>query len=611
MNRLLNIFPTLAFITYMTVGEFTGFRTGAMQVATLVLALSACVTICVLMSRDSTSAIDKGFAAFLLLACAGYWIYPDKIFLAKFSPTLLFVIFLLLAVVPPLLGREPFTEHFARRVTPAAVWQTSVFRRINLNITWAWSGIFAASAVVTAIPGIVPDLDVFPWKLIFHVGIPAVLMVGVGIPLNKHYPGYYQRKIGLAPAGVAESTRDGERPEPSRSRSAASREREMKDAPDIVAINGSPHESIGNTSLLIAMLKENLSREGLQLEEIFLCRHDIQYCLGCAMCLEKGSCWIKDDHKQVVSKALEAKALILASPVYFFNVTAQMKTFLDRSLGFGHRPRQSWKPGLVITVSAGWGETNVAQYLGDVLRAFGAFSIGQLTAIAASPGEFIGKDAVEERAADLARELAQAIRTGKRYPATDRDLAFWHFMGDLIRQNKELMRTDHDHWEQSGFYNSFETYVGQTRAPAVRSPEMRKEWIKELIRRKKQTKQPPAEEKKTTDPLEAATARELLEMMPHGLKAEASEGLSITYQFEIEGGENFTAHIKIQDQKASFHEGPAENPDVTIKSPADVWLAISKGELDGAQAFMSGKYKVEGDLACLMKLSALFGSAKR
>ena len=45
---------------------------------------------------------------------------------------------------------------------------------------------------------------------------------------------------------------------------------------------------------------------------------------------------------------------------------------------------------------------------------------------------------------------------------------------------------------------------------------------------------------------------------------------------------------------------------MTITTPAAVWLAISRGELDGQQAFMSGKYKVEGDLSLLLKLKSLF-----
>ena len=56
----------------------------------------------------------------------------------------------------------------------------------------------------------------------------------------------------------------------------------------------------------------------------------------------------------------------------------------------------------------------------------------------------------------------------------------------------------------------------------------------------------------------------------------------------------------------TYHEGPADHPDVIVKTPAEVWLAISKGELDGQQAFMSGRYQVEGDVSLLMKLRSLF-----
>ena len=119
----------------------------------------------------------------------------------------------------------------------------------------------------------------------------------------------------------------------------------------VVAVNGSPHEGFGNTSQMLTMLGENLSREGLELEEIFLSQYQIGFCTGCATCLESGSCWVRDDYNTVVRTVLEADAVILASPVYIFNVTAQMKTFLDRSLGYGHRPRGDWKPGLALSVS--------------------------------------------------------------------------------------------------------------------------------------------------------------------------------------------------------------------------------------------------------------------
>lgn len=381
----------------------------------------------------------------------------------------------------------------------------------------------------------------------------------------------------------------------------------MPESYRVVAVNGSPHEGIGNTSQMIAMLRRNLTEAGFEVDEVFLSRHKIQYCTGCGMCLDKGACWIKDDYKALAARVLAADAVILASPVYVFNVTAQMKTFLDRSLGFGHRPRESWKPGLAVSVSAGYSETWAAQYLGNTLRIFGAFPVGQLTAIAVGPGEFLGKEAVEARAADLARDLVRAVTEKRRYPATDADLIFWRFMGWLVKENKGLMGADHQHWEAMDLYDSFERYVGQTRAVSPwADPALRKSWFKSLAKGTDAADARPAEESAPSPAPPSQTLRALLEAMPQGLRADRAAGLSVVYQFEVRGAETFTAHIHIRDGAAEFHDVPAQHPDVVIKTPAETWLAVSTGRLDGAQAFMSGQYQVEGDVSLLMKLKSLF-----
>jgi multimeric flavodoxin WrbA/putative sterol carrier protein len=383
----------------------------------------------------------------------------------------------------------------------------------------------------------------------------------------------------------------------------------MSDQYKVVALNGSPHEGFGNTSQMIAMLGENFRTEGFDLEEIFLSRQHIEYCTGCGVCIEKGGCWIRDDYKEVAKKVLEADAVILASPVYFLQVTAQMKTFLDRSLGYGHRPRGSWKPGLAVSVSAGMGETGVAQYLGGVLKVFGAFPVGHFTAMAAGPGGFLGREAVEARAADWARDLVRAVKEGRRYPATDQELGYWLFMGSLIKENREFMKADEEHWQKLGLYESFETYVGQTRAQVERTEESRQAWIKTL-RENRQQVAPEAQQTATPPaPPKPFTVKELLKAMPQALKPEAAQGVTAVYQFEVEGQENFTAHLRIANQLATFQEGPAENPDVVIKTPAEVWLAISTGELSGMKAYMAGKFKTKGSLGLLMKLNSLFKTA--
>ncbi len=375
---------------------------------------------------------------------------------------------------------------------------------------------------------------------------------------------------------------------------------------NVVAINGSPHEGFGNTSQMVAMLVEHLSQEGFELEEVFLSQHNIGYCTGCATCLEEGACWVRDDYKPVVRKVLEADAVILASPVFFFNVTAQMKTFLDRSLGYGHRPQRDWKPGLVVSVSAGYGETSVADYLSRVLRAFGAFPVGQFTAIAVSPGEFIGREAVEARAADLAQDLVRAVKEGRRYPATDQDLRYWQFMSNLIKENRDFMVADVEHWQEMGLFKSFEAYVGQHRSRPTAPPDVREAMAKG------QREQPP-EEAGTAAPAAAGgqpgapgNARELLEMMPQALNPKAAEGVTAIYQFEVSGSETFTAHLAINNQQATFHEGPADHPNIIIRTPAEVWLAIARGELDGTTAFLGGQFRIKGDLGLLIKLKTLF-----
>ena len=385
----------------------------------------------------------------------------------------------------------------------------------------------------------------------------------------------------------------------------------MFDKPTIVAVNGSPHAGIGNTALMIEMLRPTLAQEGFALEVVNLAGQNIQYCTGCAFCMEKGACWIDDDHRHIVNKLLAADGVILACPVYFLHVTGQMKTFFDRSLAFGHKPRPTWKPGLAISVSAGLGETDTASYLAFLLRTFGAFSVGTLTAIAVQPGAFLGKEAVEARAVDLARDLARAIKEKRRYPATDRDLRFYQFMGNLVQNQKNtVMQHDYKHWQERGFYEGFEAYIQQAIAQVPYDSQMRDAWIKEMIEEQKARKKGQAlEAKKQTagaGPQQANSCKELLRMMPLGFNPAAAGNLQAIYQFEVTGDENFTAHLTIADSKCFYHDGPAEKPHLVIKTPAEIWLKISRGELNGQKAFMEGKYKVEGDMTLLLKLKSLF-----
>ena len=86
----------------------------------------------------------------------------------------------------------------------------------------------------------------------------------------------------------------------------------------------------------------------------------------------------------------------------------------------------------------------------------------------------------------------------------------------------------------------------------------------------------------------------------------AAVGLAATIQFEVSGDEPGTYHLRIDDGECTFHTAPAEHPTLVIRTPSEVWLRISHGELSGRDSLLQGLYEVEGDPGLLMRMDSLF-----
>lgn len=72
--------------------------------------------------------------------------------------------------------------------------------------------------------------------------------------------------------------------------------------------------------------------KGHQVEKIRVGEKKIGYCTACYACKDTGICSIKDDMAGVLSKIIEADVPVLASPVYFYSIDAQLKTLIDRTV---------------------------------------------------------------------------------------------------------------------------------------------------------------------------------------------------------------------------------------------------------------------------------------
>jgi len=105
-------------------------------------------------------------------------------------------------------------------------------------------------------------------------------------------------------------------------------------AAEIVLINGSPRPE-GNSARLAAVCGEVFDQQGVSWEPIDLRRLKIAPCKGCNLCAggKVKFCSQKDDMQPLYDKVLQCRALLFVSPVYWFNVTAQLKAFIDRLYG--------------------------------------------------------------------------------------------------------------------------------------------------------------------------------------------------------------------------------------------------------------------------------------
>ncbi len=101
----------------------------------------------------------------------------------------------------------------------------------------------------------------------------------------------------------------------------------------VLGIYGSPRRE-GNTDLLLKEFLRACREEGAEVEEIFLRQLKISPCLEIYACQEDGRCPIVDDMQPLYDKLAEADVVALASPIFFYAVSAHAKAFIDRCQAF-------------------------------------------------------------------------------------------------------------------------------------------------------------------------------------------------------------------------------------------------------------------------------------
>lgn len=359
----------------------------------------------------------------------------------------------------------------------------------------------------------------------------------------------------------------------------------------ILALHASPRP-YAYTHMVLEKFLEGAASKGAEHEVVHLPSHKIKPCIGCYTCWYKtpGICIHKDDGPQLLEKMKSADVEVWATPLYHFGMTSYAKIFMERTLPLY----------LPLLIEAHGVTTHPSRFPGQGAKKVVLISV-------------CGFPEADHFSA-LVENFRLLTRTGKRElsgvllrPGAESML----FIERLGKKGEEVLQ---------GFYRAGQEIVEAGRVSPETEEIVRMEWTKNRrgfqeqgnlfwkVRMEHAERTRRGEERRSFEEAVKNDVRMILGGMAAMLSPAAAGDLKAVIQFDFTGGQPGQWHFEISDGYCAFKEGVAAHPALTIRAPAEVWLAIAGGELDGARAFMEKKYTVEGDINLLLRMKTIFAS---
>ena len=177
----------------------------------------------------------------------------------------------------------------------------------------------------------------------------------------------------------------------------------------VVAFNGSPRKD-GNTYILINHVFRELEKEGIETELVQLSAKAIRGCIACYKCFENQDqrCAIKNDSaNECIEKMTTAQGIVLGSPSYFQDVTAEMKALIDRAgfVGLANGKLYKNKVGASLSCFRRSGGMHTVETMNHFFFSNEIIIAGRARSVARDKGE-VEKD---EEGVQMAQTLGQKI----------------------------------------------------------------------------------------------------------------------------------------------------------------------------------------------------------
>lgn len=349
----------------------------------------------------------------------------------------------------------------------------------------------------------------------------------------------------------------------------------------VFAINSSPRAGgQSKTELMLDHLVEGMREAGAEVEVVNLREKKINNCRGCFTCWTKtpGQCIQKDDMtREIFPKWLEADLAVYASPLYYHTMNSAMGTFRERTLpavlpffelgedGKVFHPLRNSIPAAVYLSVCGFPENSEFDALSDYLNHTRHKDTTIVAEIYRSAAESMTRPFFKEKMNDVLDATKQAGR---------------EIVDNMEVTPATMARIKQPIVDSNLFAQMGNLYWNSCIAEGV-TPKTFKE--KNLVPR--------------PDSLESFML--LLQM---GLNSEAAGDKTAILQFDFSGQVEESCHFIIAAGKIEAEKGTAENANLVIETPFELWMDIMTRKADGRQMLMEQKYKVTGDLGLMMAL---------
>lgn len=172
----------------------------------------------------------------------------------------------------------------------------------------------------------------------------------------------------------------------------------------VLILSGSPRKN-GNSDILCDEFTKGAAESGNEVEKIRVAEKKIGFCHACYACKGTGVCAIKDDMAEVLQKMIDADVIVLASPVYFYSIDAQLKALIDRTVA---RWLEVKNKEFYYIVTAADGENESAKTTIDCFRGYADCVDG-----AREMGVIYGMGVYEKGEIKNTRAVKEAYEMGK------------------------------------------------------------------------------------------------------------------------------------------------------------------------------------------------------